>query len=606
MKVKQGNCEKCRAKGAKRNKFQASNAMNPGHVPGPDILPPLTQMEEMIISPVHALVSLYQIRGGQFKYSGHCCNFIRDNAVFHNKVPLLPEECDVIVMRRTGLDPASNEDVHQDFRIRRGVVEKWLNYLELNHPTFQSRQVTIDRTRLRDLPEDASVRDRLRTVESQTIPEPNQDSGPPEQGENPQDQDPLFTRGFVPNVSTAQTELEQLHAAAFHNDAPIILTVPFVHGTPINEHSGQSIAINAFPSLFPNGKADFAADRETKVTMTEWAAHMLRFKDGRFARHPRFRYWALNTVMRHDAKKASQWFTTTHKDDKELDVEDIRQMLEENNAQGLADRVAHAGVNLPGSRPFWSKGQRDLIAQIRSPECGSPHVFATFSSADVQWPDMHQHMPNHNPDAAEDAHSYRVRMKDLNENPAIASYYFQKRFEIYFEHYIKVKFKVKDYWWRYEWQHRGSSHVHGFLWIKDAPSVDSLNTDNPVEMQEFIKFWDQHISTWHPETSTPPAAIHPSARLFSTLEDTKLELAQMLNRLQRHTKCTAGYCERRKKNTGEIFCRFGFPKECREETKFAKEDGREFPELHTRRNDPILNSFNPGKHLRACNFGSVD
>ncbi|KAJ7879868.1 hypothetical protein B0H13DRAFT_1892031 [Mycena leptocephala] len=331
LNVKNGNCDKCRARGAKRDKFQASNAMNPG----PDILPPLTQMEEMIISPVHALVSLYQIRGGQFKYSGHCCNFIRNNAVFHNKLPLLPEECDVIVMRRTGLDPLTNEDVHQDFRIRWGVVEKWLDYLELNHPTFQSRQVTIDRTRLGDLPEDASVRDRLRTVESQTIPEPNQDAGPPEQGENPQDQEPLFTRGFVPNVSTAQTEMEQLHAAAF-------TMMPL----------GQSIAINAFPSLFPNGKADFAAERETKVTMTEWAAHMLRFKDGRFARHPRFRYWALNTVMRHDAKKASQWFTTTHKDDKELDVEEIRQMLEENNAQGLADRVAHAGVNLPGSRPF--------------------------------------------------------------------------------------------------------------------------------------------------------------------------------------------------------------------------------------------------------------
>jgi hypothetical protein len=95
--------------------------------------------------------------------------------------------------------------------------------------------------------------------------------------------------------------------------------------------------------------------------------------------------------------------------------------------------------------------------------------------------------------------------------PLLPTTYFQKRFEIYFEHYIKVKFKVKDYWWRYEWQHRGSSHVHGFLWIEGAPSVDSLNTDNPVEMQEFINFWDQHISTWHPEASTPPAPIHPSA-----------------------------------------------------------------------------------------------
>ncbi|KAF8195724.1 hypothetical protein K438DRAFT_1587127, partial [Mycena galopus ATCC 62051] len=328
LDVKSGKCEKCRKTGTNRDKFQDVNEMNPGTIPGPDVLPPLTQIEEMIISPVHALVSLYQIRGGQFKYSGHCCNFARDTAIFHNKVPLLPEECDVIIMRRTGVEPGSNEDIHQDFRVRRHVIQKWLVYLEANHPTFRSRRVNIDWARLNDLPVDASVRDRLRTVESQAIPGAEQeDTGPPEEGDQEQPQDPLFTRGFVPNVASAQTEMEQLHAAAFDHDTPVILTMPAVHGTPLNEHAGRSIAIDAFPSLFPTGKADFAASRNIKVTMTEWAAHLMRFKDGRFARHPRFRYWALNTAMRHDAKKASRWFTTTHKDDRDLTVEEIKEML---------------------------------------------------------------------------------------------------------------------------------------------------------------------------------------------------------------------------------------------------------------------------------------
>jgi hypothetical protein len=127
--------------------------------------------------------------------------------------------------------------------------------------------------------------------------------------------------------------------------------------------------------------------------MAEGAAHLMRFKDGRFARHPRFRYWArywaLNTNIRHDAEKASKSYTTTHREDKELTVADIQQMLSDDDAKGLADRVAHAAVRLLGSRPFWQKSQRALIAQIHSPECGSPHLFVTFSSADVQWPDMH-------------------------------------------------------------------------------------------------------------------------------------------------------------------------------------------------------------------------
>jgi hypothetical protein len=203
-------------------------------------------------------------------------------------------------------------------------------------------------------------------------------------------------------------------------------------------------------------------------------------------------------------------------------------------------------------------------------------------------------MPSYNANQEENAASYRVRMEDLNNNPAIAAYYFQQRWRVFFNEYVKPHFNVKDYWWRYEWQHRGSSHVHGFLWLTNAPSVDNLDMQNANSVQDFIRFWDRHISTWHPFRNCPPAAIHPSARLFQTLEDTKKELAEMLNRLQRHTYCKPGYCERVKKQTGEKYCRFGFPKECCNESVLAKANEKSFPEFHTKRNDPILNSYNAG------------
>lgn len=149
-------------------------------------------------------------------------------------------------------------------------------------------------------------------------------------------------------------------------------------------------------------------------------------KDGHFAKHPCFRYWALNTIMCHTAKRASKWYVHTHADDRDLAVENIREMIEAGDAKGLAKRVSHAGAKLPGSKPFWQTAQKNLIAQIRAPDCGTPHVFFTCSSADVQWPDMHQHMPNHNPNTAENATSYCTQLNDLNQNPAIAAYYFQK------------------------------------------------------------------------------------------------------------------------------------------------------------------------------------
>ena len=148
-------------------------------------------------------------------------------------------------------------------------------------------------------------------------------------------------------------------------------------------------------------------------------------------------------------------------------------MLEQGNADGLAQRVSHAGAKLPGTKPFWQHEQQDLVAMIREPELGTPSTFFTLSSADIQWPDMHRHMPNYSEE--ENAQSYRTHMNDLNNNPTIAAYYFQKCWQIFFEEVMVPKFNIIDWWWRYEWQHQGSSHIHGFFWLKNAPSPDNLD-----------------------------------------------------------------------------------------------------------------------------------
>ncbi|KAK7014506.1 hypothetical protein R3P38DRAFT_2393525, partial [Favolaschia claudopus] len=82
-----GRCRKCA--GADPRKYTIDNMMDPGDV-RPD-LPPrqflfattVTQMEEILISPVHALTQVWQIHGGQYAYRGHICNFPRDSAVLH-------------------------------------------------------------------------------------------------------------------------------------------------------------------------------------------------------------------------------------------------------------------------------------------------------------------------------------------------------------------------------------------------------------------------------------------------------------------------------------------------------------------------------------------
>ena len=303
----------------------------------------------------------------------------------------------------------------------------WLQYLKQQHPSFHTRRVQLDYTVLHQLPVDGLVHERLRTMENEIIDDAFQDVGPPEASDDspPSAQNPVYSMGFVPNVQQGQTEKEILRQAALQNDGPVIMTMPSVHGTPISEYAGLQIAIDAFPTLFPTGEADYNANCDHAVDMKEWAAHLLCLKGGHFARHPHFRYWVLNTIMRQTAKGASNWYLNTHKEDRNLTVDDIREILESGDGEKLAQQISHAGVKLPGSKPFWQSFQRELIAQIRSPDVWTPHVFFTCSSVDIQWPNLHQHMPNHDPLEAENATSYQTRMKDLNDNPAIAAYYFQ-------------------------------------------------------------------------------------------------------------------------------------------------------------------------------------
>ncbi|KAJ7239238.1 hypothetical protein C8J57DRAFT_1086498, partial [Mycena rebaudengoi] len=65
LAIQDRKCAKCRS-GTNPTKYTESNKIFPGLAPN---LPLLTQMEEMLLSPIHALVALYQIHGEQTKYS---------------------------------------------------------------------------------------------------------------------------------------------------------------------------------------------------------------------------------------------------------------------------------------------------------------------------------------------------------------------------------------------------------------------------------------------------------------------------------------------------------------------------------------------------------
>lgn len=78
------------------------------------------------------------------------------------------------------------------------------------------------------------------------------------------------------------------------------MSLPTLNQTPISEYQRTQATLSlAFPSLFPYGRAEYITPRPREVKFTDYVRHLMLYKDMRFAQHPRFRYVAFNTIMRH-------------------------------------------------------------------------------------------------------------------------------------------------------------------------------------------------------------------------------------------------------------------------------------------------------------------
>src|SRR4051794_34370653 len=95
-------------------------------------------------------------------------------------------------------------------------------------------------------------------------------------------------------------------------------------------------------------------------------------------------------------------------------------------------------------------------------------VFFTFSAADLHWPELHKLMSSSGSSAEETVNNHQ----NIVDNPHIANWFFNKRFEIFFNDVLKLQWGLEDWWYKFEWQHRGSVHAHGIRKRRNAPVIE--------------------------------------------------------------------------------------------------------------------------------------
>jgi len=133
---------------------------------------------------------------------------------------------------------------------------------------------------------------------------------------------------------------------------------------------------------------------------------------------------------------------------------------------------------IKGSPVYWRQRSRDLLSTVCSPIMKTPTIFMTLSAANAFWVDfMASALPNmSDEDIATMTKSQRNDV--LAENPDLAVSHFHYRWMALWDEILNGESKplgeIEDYFWRIEFQARGSPHVHMMLWIKDAPNSTSL------------------------------------------------------------------------------------------------------------------------------------
>ena len=295
--------------------------------------------------------------------------------------------------------------------------------------------------------------------------------------------------------------------------------------------------------------------------------------------------------MRHRALQIGRVYVHQNPHDAHLSMYELREMV----GESFSNRVLHFGATLRGTRQYWLKQKSRLIAMVDT--LGLPTVFFTHSAADLQWPELARLL------GVEDPTNSTERSKAVVENPCLANWFFYKRIMKFMDVFYMSILKAKDYWLRFEYQHRGSPHVHGVAWLEDAPDVQKiLASGDPSSQQELIRYIDKTVTTINPavlldgsnvsDAPLPKTCPHVCNQSYTAVDDHHRDLCDLVATCQRHTRCSAAYCLRTKHGVQQ--CRFGYPKQLQPQTAIVRDqDNNQEPVLVTARNDGLINSHNP-------------
>ena len=499
-------------------------------------------------------------RGGQRAISGQVINFPSPMENISDQLPRPAEDGDIVYVQQP--EKVVN-DVQQDkpktmyYQCRYSKVMNALRWLKENNPLYSDVKVT--------------------TPSVNTFPQ-----------EEMKDEESIEESGIVRN----NILLPDISVPELMKEAVVpVYQMEKITSAPLSIFNEPQMELMAFPTLYVDGKNGFGMYQSSKISPLDYFQARIMSSDARWVQHAAFLFWACNIVeayklqssisiamrLRNPAsQKKKDQKGQFIMDQKQLTAGDLRGTSMEENPD-VHENCYSFMRDIRGTAAYWQSTKIQLFAMLRT--LGPPTFFITFSADDHHWKDLTIVLAKCTgrvlSEADVDQLSQEEKRQLMTSNPVVTARHFAHRFQCMVREVIKGSAKpigeVVDFFWRIEFQLRGSPHVHSLWWTKDAPNLDTIEG-----RQSAPDFIDKFITVAVPEKDHD--------------ED---ELRTTVLRVQQHNHTAT--CKKTSK--GKTDCRFDFPRPLSSETRLKTNQDvgnkSRFYVLKRKEGEENINAYNP-------------
>ena len=269
----------------------------------------------------------------------------------------------------------------------------------------------------------------------------------------------------------------------------VISVAPSEGQRPVSLFKDKNAEYLAFPTLFCGQKRLENSERHTNVYYSDICKWELRCVDRRIALHiPNVFFKMKKLQLEQVSSKVNLAVRRCKTKGKTYTAGYI---IKDNMGESLVklDEGYKIFRTIRNSPQYWENQKREVFAMIR--QLGLPTLFISLSANDLNWSELIVSLgklvdkKDYSRDIQNNVLSWETRSRLVQTDPVTCVRHFDNRVSQFINTILRNPEcplgALKDYFYRVEFQQRGSPHIHMLAWIANAPQFNGCNDDEVID-----------------------------------------------------------------------------------------------------------------------------